>query len=58
MTLEVQIAEHVRALEALGCVAVVFTEDELRGADPRRVEDRLIELGFEVIDTLASEEQE
>lgn len=58
MTLEAQIAKHVRALEALGCVAVVFTEDELRGANPRRVEDRLIELGFEVIDTLASEEQE
>jgi hypothetical protein len=32
---------------------VVFTPEELRGASPKRVEDRLIERGWDVIDLLA-----
>jgi hypothetical protein len=48
-----RIVELGRELEAMGCAVVIFTEEELRGVRPKYVEDRLIELGFEVIDDLA-----
>ncbi len=48
-----KIVELSRQLEAMGCAVVVFTEEELRGVRASYVEDRLIELGFEVIDDLA-----
>lgn len=50
-----RIVELSRQLEELGCAVVVFTEEELCGARPDLVQDRLIELGWEVIDTLATE---
>lgn len=53
MTDMARIVELGRELEAMGCAVVVFTEEELRGVRADLVEDRLIELGFEVIDTLA-----
>ena len=53
-----KIVELSRQLEDLGCDVVVFTEEELRGARPDLVQDRLIELGWEVIDVLAEEPAE
>jgi len=45
-------------MERLGYVVVCFTPEELRGADPGHVQDRLVELGWDVIDTLATEPRE
>ena len=53
-----KIVELSRQLEAMGCAVVVFTEEELRGARPDLVQDRLVELGWEVIDVLAEEPEE
>jgi hypothetical protein len=53
-----KVVEHSRALEAMGCAVVVFTPEELRGAKPSKVEERLVELGWEVIDDLATEPRE
>ena len=53
-----KIVELSRQLEDLGCAVVVFTEEELRGARPDLVQDRLTELGWEVIDVLAIEPAE
>lgn len=50
-----KIVELSRQLEAMGCAVVVFTEEELRGARSDLVQDRLIELGWDVIDVLANE---
>ena len=50
-----KIVELSRQLEAMGCAVVVFTEEELRGARPDLVQDRLIELGWDVIDVLSNE---
>ena len=50
-----KIVELSRQLEELGCAVVVFTEEELRGARPDLVQDRLVELGWEVIDVLAED---
>ena len=43
----------LRSLAERGHCVVVFTPEELRGAEPTDVETRLIELGWDVIDTLA-----
>jgi len=53
-----RVVELSRELAAMGCAVVVFTEEELRGARVDLVEDRLTELGWEVIDTLAAESDE
>jgi len=45
-------------MERLGHAVVCFTPEELRGADPGHVQDRLVELGWDVIDTLATEPRE
>ena len=50
-----KIVEHSRALEEMGCVVVVFTPEELRGANPDHVQDRLIEYGWEVIGDIAED---
>ena len=42
-------------MERLGYAVICFTPEELRGADPGHVQDRLVELGWDVIDTLATE---
>ena len=50
--------EEVTALKTLshrGYAVVVFTPEELRGANPHHVEDRLIEYGWDTIDWLAVE---
>ena len=48
----------LRELRSRDCAVVCFVPDELLGADPERVEDRLIELGWDVIDSLRTEEDE
>ena len=53
-----RIVELSRELEAMGCAVVVFTEEELRGARADLVQDRLVELGWDVIDVLAKEPAE
>ena len=53
MTDMARIVELSRQLEELGCTVVVFTPEELRGANPYHVQDRLIELGWEVIEDIA-----
>jgi hypothetical protein len=45
-------------MQRLGYAVVCFTPEELRGADPGHVQDRLVELGWDVIDTLATEPRE
>lgn len=47
--------EHIRALMDMGCATVVFLPEELRGADPTEVENLMIEHGWDVIDSLATE---
>ena len=49
---EARAIEHLRALLGMGYAAVAFTPEELKGVDPDRVMDRLIELGHEVINDL------
>ncbi len=48
-----RIVELSRQLEELGCAVVVFTEEELRGARADLVGERLVELGWDVIQDLA-----
>ena len=50
-----QATEYLRQLRKMGYAVVAFTPDELRSADPDQVENRLIELGWDVIDNLATE---
>lgn len=51
--------EQTRVLSELrrgGHAVIVWTPDELGTADPRRVEDRSIELGYDVIEVLDGSE--
>ena len=41
-----------------GYAVVVWNPDELRGVDPNRVEDRMIEKGGDYIDQISPEEEE
>jgi len=53
--------EQIRVLRELrdqGFVVIVWTPDEVGNADPVRLEDRCIELGWEVISDLKQEEEE
>lgn len=52
-----RIVELSRELESMGCAVVIFTEEELRGARPDLVQDRLVELGWDVIDVLAKDKE-
>jgi hypothetical protein len=45
-------------MQHLGYAVVCFTPEELRGANPDHVQDRLVELGWDVIDVLATEPRE
>jgi hypothetical protein len=44
----------LRALTSRGYAVVVWTPDELRGADPHIIEDLMIERGSIAIDTLCN----
>jgi hypothetical protein len=52
-----KIVHHQKVLQSMGCAVVVFTPEELRGANPDHVEDRLIETAWNVIEVLATEEE-
>lgn len=43
---------HARTLRHLGYAVIIWTPAELEDADPRRVEDRSVELGWQVIEDL------
>ena len=50
--------EQLRAIEQLraaGYAVIAWTPLELDGASPQRVEDRSVELGWEVIECLCDE---
>ena len=49
--------EVIRELRDLGYAVCIFNPEELRGAKPHKVEDELVSAGWEVIDTLATEEE-
>ena len=42
----------LKDLRNYGYAVVIFTPEELNGAKPGKVEDRLVELGWDVIDCL------
>lgn len=44
--------DQVMALRAEGFAVIIWTPEELKAANPRRVEDRSVELGWEVIEDL------
>lgn len=50
-----QAVEYLRQLRKMGYAVVAFTPEELRGSNPDHVEDRLVELGWDVINNLATE---
>ena len=50
-----QAVEHLRQLRKMGYAVAAFTPEELRGADPDRVEDRMIEIGWDVIASFSTE---
>lgn len=52
--LDVQCYEAIALMRERGAAVVVFTPSELRGASVSRVEDRMIEFGWECIDSLAA----
>jgi len=45
----------LRALSARGYAVVIWTPDELRGADPEQIEQLMIERGAVAIDTLSDD---
>ena len=48
----------LRNMRERGFCVVVFTPDELDGADPDEVEDQLIERGWDVIELLRESEDD
>lgn len=46
-----------RELKHRGYAVVVFTPEELRGSDPDRVEEVMVERGWDAIHSLATEEE-
>ena len=51
-------SKTVSELRAEGHAVVIFNPTELRGANSEQVEDRLIELGWEIIEVYATEPAE
>ena len=50
MSTQTEVNERtVENLREHGFAVIVFNPDELEGADPEKVSDRLIELGWDVI---------
>jgi hypothetical protein len=55
---ESKVFELCNKMRHLGYAVICFTPEELRGANPDHVEDRLVELGWDVIDAAATEPRE
>jgi hypothetical protein len=47
----------IRELRDSGYAVCIFNPEELRGAKPHKVEDELVSAGWEIIDSLATEEE-
>lgn len=45
----------IDGLKARGFAVIVWNPEELKSANPRRVEDRSIELGWDVIEALGDD---
>ncbi len=45
--------QQIKQLREAGYVVIVFNPEELEGANPRHVQDRLVEMGWDVIQALA-----
>lgn len=43
-------ARAIQELRDLGCAVIVWNPEELDGADPDRVEERSVELGWEMLE--------
>lgn len=56
--MEPNINDLCKQLRDLGCAVVCFVPDELQGASPEDVENQLIEFGWGVIDSLATEKND
>jgi hypothetical protein len=52
---ESKIFELCVKMQRLGYAVVIFTPEELRGANPDHVQDRLVELGWDVINDIAED---
>jgi len=50
--------DAVQKLREQGYAVIVWTPEELEGAPARKVEDRSIELGWDVIDVLKEGDEE
>ena len=48
---------QIREIRSLGYAVTIFTPEELRGVDPRNVEEILVERGNDAIADLYEEEQ-
>lgn len=47
-----RIVQLTAELKKMGCAVVIFTPEELKGADAESVEDRMIERGWDAIEVL------
>jgi len=45
----------LQVLRDKGFSVAAFTPTEMRGADPDRIEDAMVQMGWDAIDTLATE---
>jgi len=52
---ESKVFELCVKMQRLGYAVVIFTPEELRGANPEHVQDRLVELGWDVINDIAED---
>jgi hypothetical protein len=52
---EQEVFELCQKMRFAGYCVVCFTPEELGGANPDHVEERLVEVGWDVIDTLTRE---
>ena len=50
----VEFEDAMQRLQSFGYAIVAFSPEELEGAEPSRVEDLLIEKGWDVIQSLSS----
>lgn len=47
-----EMLDAIQLLRDAGCAVIAFDPDELAGVEAGDVEDRLVELGWDVIETL------
>jgi hypothetical protein len=50
-----EVVEALRLLRDKGFAVAAFTPTELRGADPDRIEDAMVQMGWDAVDSLATE---